>query len=219
MNVILCLLLTLLSTDISAATTTPEQVIFNTRDGGVIHADYYPTQNHTLILGHGAIFNKESWRDLAQRLVAQNIGVLAIDFRGYGQSKGGNRPMDRVEDILAAIAYLQQRGVQDISVLGASMGGGIAGAAATQAKSGEISRLILLSPAPISNPEQMQADKILYVASSKETGIAAIEEQYERAPEPKQLKLLDGNAHAQHIFKTTQKNALTDIIIQFLLAR
>lgn len=219
MKFMLCLVLSLLCTSISAATTTPEEVTFNTRDGGVIHADYYPAKSQTLILGHGAIFNKESWRDLAQRLVAQNIGVLAIDFRGYGQSKGGHRPMDRFEDILAAITYLQQQGVQHISVLGASMGGGIAGAAATQAKPGQISRLILLSPTPISNPEQMQADKILYVASSKEGGVAAIEAQYKHAPEPKQLKLLNGNAHAQHIFKTAQKNTLTDIIIQFLLAK
>ena len=112
--------------------------------------------------------------------------------------------------------YLHQNGVQQVAVLGASMGGGIAGEAATKAHAGEIVDLILLSPMPISNPEKMQADWFLYIATENEGGIETIKAQYQQAPEPKQIKLLKGNAHAQHIFKTAEKSALTQSIIRFL---
>ena len=218
MKFIFCLALSLFTSCVSAGIADPEVVSFNTADGGVIHADYYPAgQKIAVVLAHGAVFNKESWRELADQLVGNDIGALAIDFRGYGQSTGGKRSHDRFEDILAAVRYLHQKGIKEVAVLGGSMGGGIAGTAATQAQGGEISRLILLSPVPISNPEKMRAGKFLYIASENEGGITAIKAQYQQAPEPKQLKLLNGSAHAQHIFKTDEKNALIESIIQFLL--
>ena len=41
-------------------------------------------------------FNKESWKKQAQALVAAKFRVLALDFRGYGKSKGpgDSDPMD-----------------------------------------------------------------------------------------------------------------------------
>lgn len=209
--------LMLISTGLKAESATVKKVSFPTRDNGVIHADFYPAGPKSVVLGHGAIFNKESWQALANQLAAKNISVIAIDFRGYGKSAGGDRPGDRFEDILAARQFLKQQGYQDISVLGASMGGGIAGQAATRIEEGALSHLILLSPAPIAHPEAMRADKFLYIASANEGGIASIKAQYQHAPEPKQLILINGNAHAQHIFKTAEKKALTDSIIDFLL--
>ena len=153
---------------------------------------------------------------MAKQLVVNHIGALAIDFRGYGQSAGGSRPDDRFADILAAVHYLHRKGIKYVAVLGASMGGGIAGTAAKHAQAGEISGLILLSPVAISNPEKMKADKFLFIASEDEGGASSIKAQYQQAPEPKQLKLLKGAAHAQHIFKTAQSDALTETIIQFL---
>jgi hypothetical protein len=44
----------------------------------------------------------------------------------------------------------------------------------------------------------------------------SIKEQYARAPEPKRPVLLDGNAHAQNIFKTDQAARLTTLIVEFL---
>ncbi|MGR9117296.1 MAG: cytochrome D1 domain-containing protein [Gammaproteobacteria bacterium] len=108
--------------------------------------------------------------------------------------------------------------IKDVAVLGASMGGSAAGIAASQARPGEISRLILLSPVSIPSPEKMQTGRILYIASQKESGVSAIKAQFQRAPEPKQLILLNGRAHAQHIFKTDEKSRLTETIINFLQA-
>ena len=216
MRLFFCLALTLFSGCLRAETTVPEAVSFNTEDGGVIHADYYSSDDIAVVLAHGAVFDKASWHKLAIQLVKNNIGALAIDFRGYGQSEGGSKPNDHYEDILAAVRYLHQKGIKQVAVLGASMGGGIAGNAAKQAQPGELSGLILLSPTAISNPEKMKAGKFLYIASENEGGVATIKAQYQQAPEPKQLKLLKGNSHAQRIFKTAESDTLTETIIQFL---
>ena len=210
MKFLFCLALTLMSSGLSAEALSPKAISFKTEDGGMIQADYYPAGKLTVVLAHGAVFNKASWREFAEQLLMNDIGALAIDFRGYGQSGGGSRPNDRFEDVLAAVRYLHQNGVQQVAVLGASMGGGIAGEAATKAHAGEIVDLILLSPMPIANPEKMQADWFLYIATENEGGIETIKAQYQQAPEPKQIKLLKGNAHAQHIFKTAEKSALPD---------
>lgn len=221
MKLLFCFaLLTLLSSHANSRTTVPEPVSFKTDDGGIIHADYYPAGTTAVVLAHGAIFNKESWRELAEHLVSGDISTLAIDFRGYGRSRGGNESSRRFEDILAAMRYLHERqDIEEIAVLGASMGGAAAGKAAVHAHPGDISRLLLLSPTPIPNPAKMRADNILYIASQDERGIATIKSQYQLAPAPKQLKLLKGNAHAQHIFTTSKKNDLIETIIHFLHAK
>ena len=54
--------------------------------------------------------------------------VLAIDFRGYGLSKGPGQsdPLSAPLhlDVLAAVRYLRKSGAKTVSVVGGSMGGG-----------------------------------------------------------------------------------------------
>jgi hypothetical protein len=82
-------------------------------------------------------------------------------------------------------------------------------------KKTKIEKLILLSPAAVSNPEQMQG-KILFIVSKEEPKLHQISAQFEKAPEPKKLHIMEGSAHAQNIFKTMQKNTLIRIILDFL---
>ena len=46
-----------------------------------------------------------------------------------------------------------------------------------------------------------------------------IREQFEKAPQPKKLILLDGSAHAQFLFQTSQGERVMREILQFLSAR
>jgi hypothetical protein len=62
----------------------------------------------------------------------------------------------------------------------------------------------------------MKANRFLFIASRDEPLMPRIKEQYERAPEPKKLAVLEGSAHAQHIFKTDQADKLTKLIVDFL---
>ncbi len=44
-----------------AGTPTPKNVTFETQDGGIIHADYYPATEMAVVLAHDAVFGKSSW--------------------------------------------------------------------------------------------------------------------------------------------------------------
>ena len=48
--------------------------------------------------------------------------------------------------------------------------------------------------------------------------LIAIREQFERAPEPKELVVLEGSAHAQFLFQTDQADRLMREILRFLSA-
>src|SRR5207248_10137086 len=112
-------------------------------------------------------------------------------------------------DVLAAVRYLRGIGAKTISVVGGSLGGGAAARASVEAREGEIDRIVLLAHMLIAAPERMKG-RTLFIVSRGDIGsgdvprLPGIREQYERAPGPKELVVLDGNAHAQFIFDTPQ---------------
>ncbi|MGO4881003.1 MAG: alpha/beta hydrolase [Bryobacteraceae bacterium] len=204
---------------ITGLTAAPREVSFPTADGGLIRADLYGTGDRGVVLAHGAKFDKASWAKQADVLANAGFRVLAIDFRGYGQSRGGDRSApgsgEKYEDVLAAVRYLKENGAKTVSVIGASMGGGATANASIHARPGEIDRLILLAPVPVAEPERLNGPKLFVV--SRGDGLAAkVREQFEKAPEPKELLILDGSAHAQFLFQTEQGERLMKRILEFL---
>ena len=193
-----------------------KEVSFTTDDQATIFAEYQKRGSHAVLLAHGAIFNKESWGKFEQDLLAHNYTVLAIDFRGYGKSTLGNQSRALYKDILAAVQFLNaQQGITKISVLGASMGGAAVAKASVYSEPGSVSQFILLSPASIYQPKKLQGH-LLFIASEDESLAKGLRSAFDKAPQPKTLKLIAGSAHAQHIFKTSQAEILTKIIIDFL---
>ena len=56
------------------------------------------------------------------------------------------------------------------------------------------------------------------LGSGDKPRLAKIRAQYEKAPDPKQLLILEGSAHAQFIFQTDQGERLMREILTFLSA-
>jgi pimeloyl-ACP methyl ester carboxylesterase len=191
------------------------EVHFETEDGGRVYANLYGEGAHAVVLAHGAVFNKESWQEQALRLAADGFQVLAIDFRGYGKSTAGSRGQARELDVMAAVRYLRAGGAEQVSVVGASMGGQASGGASAASKAGEITRLILLAPPSIPEPEKLRGET-LFIVSEGDGLAASVRDQHARAPEPKRLVVLQGSAHAQHIFKTEQAEGLMALILDWL---
>ncbi len=202
-----------------------ELVSFPTQDGGIVYADVYGTGDRGVVLAHGGRFNKESWTTQAQVLATAGFRTVAIDFRGRGRSRGGPASNSRDGgvhfDVLAAVRYLHETGAKTVSVVGASFGGGAAAQAAVEAPPGEIDRIVLLAHSATDEPDRMQGRKLFITSRGDTTGsgtlrLAGIHEQYERAPGPKELVVLDGSAHAQFIFETDQGGRLMSEILRFL---
>ncbi len=209
---------------LAAVSQAQKAVSFPTADGGAVSADLYGAGERGVVLAHGGRFNKGSWEKQAQALAAAGFRVLAIDFRGYGQSRGPgqsdpmNAPLQL--DVLAAVRYLRKTGAKTVSVVGASMGGGAAGDASILSEPGEIDRLVFLGASPNGPAEKLQAPSLFIVARDDANAdgprLPRIREQYERAPQPKELIILDGSAHAQFLFQTDQGEKVMREILRFL---
>ena len=200
-----------------------EHVSFPTEDGGVVYADIYGKGERGVVLAHGGRFNKESWEKQALELTKAGFRVVAIDFRGHGQSHGpqSKSGFDGVEyDVLAAVRYLHKTGAKSVSVVGASFGGAAAADASIDAEPGEIDRLVLLAAWTDRPAEKMKGRKLFIVArdDANDDGLRLpkIRANYEKAVGPKELVILDGSAHAQYLFATDQGERLMREILRFL---
>jgi pimeloyl-ACP methyl ester carboxylesterase len=199
-------------------------VSFPTEDGGVVFADLYGSGGRAVVLAHGARFNKESWAPQAKQLLAAGFQVLAIDFRGYGQSHGpGDKnalsaPLEL--DVLAAVRYLHAHGARSVSIIGGSMGGMAAGDASIASHPGEIDRLVLLAAAPNGPADKLKSPALFIVARDDASGdglrLPGIRAQYEKAPNPRKLIVLDGSAHAQYLFQTNQAERVMQEILGWI---
>jgi pimeloyl-ACP methyl ester carboxylesterase len=204
--------------------TAQQTISFPTPDGGQIYADLYGEGNRGVVLAHGGRFNKESWRDQARAMVSGGFRVLAIDFRGFGRSSGpGQADFDNApfeNDVLAAVRYLKTHGVRTVSVVGGSFGGGAAGDASIKSGPGEIDRIVFLGAAPNLPAEKLKSRALFIVAREDSNGaglrLPGIRAQYEKAPQPKELIVVDGSAHAQFLFQTDQSDRILREILRFL---
>lgn len=214
-------LLALLFCQPAIAQTT---VSFPTEDGGEIFADIYGKGTKAVVLAHGGRFNKESWQKQARILADAGFLVMAFDFRGYGKSHGpgDSAPMDAPLhlDVLAAVRYLHKAGAKTVSIVGGSMGGGAAADASIASQPSEIDRLVLLGASPNGPAEKIKSPILFIVARDDASGdgprLPGIQKQYEQAPQPKELIILDGSAHAQYLFQTNQADRVMKEILRFL---
>lgn len=203
-----------------------QTVTFSAADGGHVCADLYGHGSRGLVLAHGGRFSKESWRVQANIFAAHGFRVLAIDFRGFGCSTGpGQADFDNApfhEDVLAAVRYLKTRGARTVSVVGGSFGGSAAGDASIKSAPGEIDRVVLLGAAPNLPAGGLKSRSLCIVARNDSNGsgprLPGIRAQFEKAPQPKELIVLDGSAHAQFLFETDQSSRVMREILRFLSA-
>lgn len=211
---------------LTALLAAQKTISLPTRDGGRICADLYGQGLRAVVLAHGGRFNKESWREQARALVSGGFRILAIDFRGFGCSTGPDQAdFDNAHfenDVLAAVRYLKSDGAKTVSVVGGSFGGGAAGDASIESAPGEIDRVVFLGGAPNLSAEKLKARSLFIVAhddaNSSGPRLPGIRAQFEKAPQPKELIVLDSAAHAQFLFQTDQSTRVMREILRFLLA-
>jgi pimeloyl-ACP methyl ester carboxylesterase len=221
MSVLRGIFLALVLTTLVAAQQTTS---FPSEDGGRVCADLYGQGTRAVLLAHGGRFNKESWREQARALVLGGFRVLAIDFRGFGCSTGpGQGDFDHApfeNDVLAAVRYLKAHGAKTVSVVGGSFGAGAAGDASIKSAPGEVDRIVFLGAAPNLSAEKLKSRALFIVAraDADDSGprLPGIRAQYDKAPQPKELIVLDGSAHAQFLFQTDQSARVMREILRFL---
>jgi alpha-beta hydrolase superfamily lysophospholipase len=132
----------------------PDVTRFQARDGTWLAYRIYPAANGDLrkiaIVIHGSGGHSTGMNEIAKRLAADNILVIAPDMRGHGESgtRGDIGYYGQLDDDLDdLLAELRQRyRIGHFGLLGFSSGGGFALRAATGKSAAAFDRLILLSP-------------------------------------------------------------------------
>ncbi len=206
---------------------TPRLVSIDAPDGVAVVADEYGASDRAVILAHGGRFDRTSWKEQAKALAAAGFRVLAIDFRAATASRQGKETpclydaSCLAKDILAVVRYLRRDGAKHVSIVGGSLGGGAAAQATIEAKAGEIDQVVLLAHMLIDEPERMKGRKLFIVARNDLSGsgkprLEGITAQFERSPDPKEMLILEGAAHAQFLFETDQGKRLLREILRFL---
>lgn len=198
-------------------------------DGGTVHADLYGSGERGIVLAHGGRFDRSSWKPQALVLAARGFRVIAIDFRAAVEARAGRETpclydaRCLAKDVVAAVRYLKSRGAKTVSIVGGSLGGGAAAQATIDAPAENIDRVVLLAHMLIDTPEKIRGRKLFIVARDDRGGnnqprLEGIRSQYDKAPGPKELIVLDGSAHAQFLFETGESQRLMREIVRFLTA-
>jgi len=108
-----------------------------------------------VIICHGFTGNckRELLTDIANDLEAYGISSLRFDFNGHGKSEGRFQDMtvvNEIEDLKKVISWAQaQPWVANISLLGHSQGGVVAGMVAGELGDNVIKSVVLMAPAAV----------------------------------------------------------------------
>lgn len=142
------------STGTSSSSPTPvsgEAVSFRASDGVRIAGRLFGDGPFGVVLGHSIDGDGTEWWNFAEVIADAGHAALAIDFRGYcpggdaGCSEDGSTG-EAWRDLLAGATFLRERGVRDVVLIGASMGGTASVLAAANARPGVAGVITLSSP-------------------------------------------------------------------------
>lgn len=124
-----------------------EEIRIATKDGHKLHALLFEREenNELVVYYHGNAGNLEHWGQIAPLYLDAGFNILMYDYRGFGKSTGD---IENQEDLLndAHLVYDYAKSIceeAEITVIGYSLGSGIASAVAAK---NNPQRLILKSP-------------------------------------------------------------------------
>lgn len=136
-----------------------QSLFIKTDDGVEIAADYYPVEKsiHGAVLIHMMPETRRSFYVFAAKLQARGISALAIDLRGHGDSIRGPEGakldyktfsdkghQESIHDVRAGVSLLRSKGIQELCLIGASIGANLA--LQELADTNDIRKAVLLSP-------------------------------------------------------------------------
>ncbi len=169
---------------------------------------------------------QKSWQPFAEQLAFDGHTSLTFDFRGIGKSEGDINYMENmlVEDVNAAVQFLQAEGFDRIVCIGASMGGTACMEAALEYDFEGL--IVIAAPMSLGEPTKITTEDLVELGMPKlfictdadrfERIPVAIQEMYDTSPEPKQIKFFSGTVHGTELFFTDHKDDFRQVMLDFL---
>lgn len=199
-------------------------------EGETLQADLYGSlpSRRAAVLVHGQSWDASGWREIAPRFVSRGIPALALNLRGYDGSSGKTNdfappvPWSPIADLRAAKALLRERGVREIALVGASMGGHAILASSFEA---DVECIVSVS-APVSAVPDELSRKItgrkLFVCADRDSlsGDRPVAPHvlrcFDVVDRPKTLLMFGGSEHARGIFAAPYGPEALDAIVAFV---
>ncbi len=191
-----------------------------TGDGLILEAERFGTGRVFVVLAHMRPADMSSWFSLAGLLAGEGYSAITFNFRGYGNSEGAGFAVD--VDVVAAVDAAFDLGAREVFVMGASMGGTGAVAAAAQR---DLAGVITLS-APVefmgvdaeAAAAQVQTAMLLMAAEGDSPYNAHAAALGASAAGPADVSILSGRNHGTDMF-VDNSEVLTQAILLFLADR
>jgi pimeloyl-ACP methyl ester carboxylesterase len=133
----------------------PESVQLTGEEGISLHAVYTPAEESKrgVIFLHMVGRSAKDWSYLAKRVNRAGFHTLAVDLRNHGENAVEGRPVEdlnyhdyrlMVGDLVETLAWFRAKGVEEVSLVGASVGSNLAMIVAKDDPA--IHNVVLLSP-------------------------------------------------------------------------
>ena len=190
-------------------------------DGLGLSGRLFGEGRNAVVLAHMYPADQDSWRAFAGELAERGYLVLTFDFRGYGDSEG-SKEIDKIDlDVEGALDFLEERRIQDVFLVGASMG---ATASLKVASRRSVSGVISLS-GPVSfrgidlreDMDRIDEPKLFLASEGDSVAVQSLEILSAGTPDPKEAITLSGDAHGTDMFKGAEGQRVKDAILEFLL--
>jgi pimeloyl-ACP methyl ester carboxylesterase len=180
------------------------------------------------ILVHGQSWDASGWRDLAPRFALRGIPALALNLRGYDGSSGRTNdyapptPWSPVTDLHAAKALLRERGVREIALVGASMGGHAILASSFEA---DVECIVSVSAPVAAVPDELSrriTGRKLFVCADRDSlsGDRPVAPHvlrcFDLVDRPKTLLMFGGSEHARGMFAAPYGAEVIEAIVGFV---
>lgn len=196
-------------------------------DGETLLADLYGDlpSRRAAILVHGGTWDASGWRDVAPLFVARGVPALALNLRGYDGSSGKTNdyapsaPWSPVADLRAAKALLRERGAEEITLVGASMGGHAILASSFEA---DVECIVSVSAPVVPVADDLSrriTGRKLFVCADRDSLGAAphVLRCFDVVATPKTLIMFGGQEHARGMFAAPYGPEALEAIVDFVV--
>lgn len=201
----------------------PQTVEVRAADYLRLYGDFYLVDpaRPTVILLHEMYANRTSWHPLLRPLLENGYNLLAVDIRGWGQTRGSINWSKAINDVSVWTAWLRDvAGVRPdtIHMMGGSMGSTIAIRACAN---DELCRsAIAISPGwsyyGYSVETAITVHPVLAIYAERDRWPAlGVPDMQAAAPDTVSVQVYPGNQHGKHLVDE-QLDAMTALILDWL---
>jgi len=132
--------------------------------------DFQAKEKDPVVFLHGLLDHSFGFRRIIKELLGDKYRILSFDHPGYGNSKLPKIKYLFQIDVWADLLLeaFEKLNLQNVTLVGHSMGGLIAQHMVLKDQSKRIKKLILLSPGGIPHPERDRMQKLLFPKTEKQ---------------------------------------------------